>query len=176
METLIVVLIALWIIGMGLDTVKFVELWRTHGYRLSDMEKFLSTPIGKDVIKDFPVFGRALFSLALIVLMYGMTFSILLTGTLFIVGMGIVHNLCSCSRKRYPYPNAYSTRLGAVVTLSVILELALFVIFSRYVFTLYPSFAELYTILLLSSLRFAISSTAVFIVITAAQMAKPKKH
>lgn len=146
----------LWIVGMALEHAKFAAFWQSAGYRLGTFIALLKTPEGREKLRDFPFLGRILFSAGIIILAYGMEEHVLLSGILFILFLGIVHNLCACTKKRFPFPDRNTLKVRLIVALSLILEIAFF-------FTLSLHYPAPYVLLGIISLRFLFTTLATHI-------------
>ena len=163
MEPLFIALFVLWIAGALYDAIKFATLWQHHAFSIHRFSIFLSTETGKDMAKDFPVLGRIMYALAVTILTYHTYPSAVIVGTLFILVIGLAHNLCRCTHKRFPLPKEFTTKVKLIAGLSVLIELGVFFIIPD-TFTLEPIVGKApYVILLLTSLRFVITSTSVFL-------------
>lgn len=156
MDIIPIIVATFWIVGMVLDHAKFTALWQSVGYRFNAFISMLRTPEGKEKLRDFPFLGRILFSVGIIILAYGMDETVLLSGILFILFLGIVHNLCRCTRKRFPFPSRKTLKTHLITVLAIILEIAFFFVISLH----YPA---PYILLGIISLRFLFTTLATFI-------------
>ena len=156
MDIIPILIAILWVVGMVFDHTKFTALWQSVEYRFDAFIALLKTPEGKEKLRDFPFLGRILFSAGIIILAYGMDNAVLLSGILFILFLGIVHNLCACTRKRFPFPSHHTLKTRLITALALILEIAFFFVISLH----YPA---PYVLLGIISLRFLFTTLATFI-------------
>jgi hypothetical protein len=73
----------LWIVGMVLDHTRFAALWQRVDYHPARILSLFQGTEGHEKLRDFPFLGRVLFSLAIVILAYGMKQSVLLSGVFF---------------------------------------------------------------------------------------------
>ncbi len=157
MDMIPLIVATLWIVGMVLEHAKFANLWSAFNYHPRALGTLFTSPSGKERLRDFPFLGRILFSAGIIILAYGMDTSVLLSGVLFILILGIVHNLCACTRSRFPYPTKpLSLTIRLIVALASVLEIITY-------FSLITVFFAPYVLLSVVALRFLFTSLSVLI-------------
>lgn len=156
MDIILIIVAILWIIGMVFDHAKFTALWQSVEYRFDTFITLLKTAEGKEKLRDFPLLGRILFSVGIIILAYNMELSVLMSGILFVLFLGIVHNFCPCTKKRFPFPSHHTLKTHLITAFAIILEVAFFFIISL----TYPA---PYVLLGIISLRFLFTTLAAFI-------------
>jgi hypothetical protein len=147
----------LWIVGMVLDHTRFAALWQRVDYHPARILSLFQGTEGHEKLRDFPFLGRVLFSLAIVILAYGMKQSVLLSGVFFILILTIVHALCACNKKRFPYPQKpLPLTIRLIVALAAVMEILTY-------FSLITIFFAPYVLLGIMSIRFLFTALAVSI-------------